>query len=131
MHRLLAKVYLRSGRFDDAIEASREQLRLFERSPDELGFLGYAYGFAARTQEAKAVLEELERRQREQYVSPLSFAQVFIGIGETDQAFEWLDRTLDERNRAVLFLKQDPMYDPLHSDPRFTDLLRRIGFPES
>ncbi len=131
MHGLLARVYLRSGRFDDAIEESREQLRLFERSPHELGFLGYAYGFAERTQEAKAVLKELKRRQREEYVPPISFARVFIGLGDTDQAFEWLDRALDERNRLVLFLKQDPMYDPLRSDPRFQDVLRRIGFPES
>ncbi len=131
LHNLLARVYLRSGRFDHAIKESREHVRLFERSPHSLGSLGYAYGFAGRAQEAKAVLEELKRRQRKEYVSPISFAQVFIGLGDIDQAFEWLDRTLDERNRAVLFLKQDPMYDPLRSDPRFDDLLRRIGFPES
>ncbi len=52
-------------------------------------------------------------------------------LGEADQAFAWLERAYEERDHDLVFLQTDPTLDPLRSDPRFQDLLRRIGFPES
>jgi hypothetical protein len=61
---------------------------------------------------------------------PYTIAGIYIWIGETDEAFAWLERGYRERDPRMLALKADPGFDPLRSDPRFDDLLRRIGFPE-
>jgi tetratricopeptide (TPR) repeat protein len=69
-------------------------------------------------------------REREGY-SPLLVAAWYSSIGETDEAFDWLERGYREHDPAMFLLKVLPAFDPLHSDPRWDDLLRRMGFPES
>ena len=63
------------------------------------------------------------------YVPASSFAWVYMGLGEKDKAFESLQKSYDERSIGMRAIKVDPMYDPLRSDPRFTDLLRRMNLP--
>jgi TolB-like protein/DNA-binding winged helix-turn-helix (wHTH) protein/Tfp pilus assembly protein PilF len=99
--------------------------------PCELAALGYAYAAAGDKISASSILRELERRSEQG--SPLSYliAEVYAGLGENDRAFTWLDRAYKERDfNLPAWLKLDPMMDSLRSDPRLTDLVRRVGLPE-
>jgi hypothetical protein len=63
------------------------------------------------------------------YVSPYSIALIYTGLGEKEQAFAWLEKAYEDRSSLMIYLKVEPMLDSLRSDPRFTDLLHRIGLP--
>jgi len=73
------------------------------------------------------VREELKTVSKQQYGYALGFARIYAGMGDKDQAFVWLEKGYEERSTPLYFLKVDPIWDPLRSDPRFNDLLRRIG----
>jgi eukaryotic-like serine/threonine-protein kinase len=126
----LGHTYAASGRFNEAIAASENAAALSGRSPGALGFLGLAYGLAGRKDEANKVLKELLDLQRRRYVSPPALANVYIGLGNHDQAFFWLEKAYQDRSNYMAWLKVYPLLDPLRSDPRFDDLLRRIGLAQ-
>jgi len=89
------------------------------------GQLGYAYAIAGNRDGALQLLNvALERANRGDFPA-FAIAQIYIGLGERDRAFEWLRKAVDERD-VYLSLKVDPIYDPLRADPRFKDLLRRV-----
>ena len=73
------------------------------------------------------MLNELKGRSERSYVSPYFIALIYTGLGEKDKAFEWLEKAYHERHPYLAFLKVEPVFDTLRSDPRFADLLRRIG----
>lgn len=89
--------------------------------------IGHAYAVWGKRDEAVKVLDELLKRRD---ITPYSIAEIYIGLGEKDRAFEWLEKAHGERNVQMVSLKVDPNLDGLRSDPRFQDLLRRIGFPQ-
>ncbi len=89
--------------------------------------LGLVYGLAGRRGEAIKVLNELLELNERRYVTPAALANVYIGLGDKDQAFVWLEKAFRERSYYIAFLKVFPIVDPLRSDPRFDDLLRRTG----
>jgi hypothetical protein len=76
------------------------------------------------------VLEELLKLSTERYVSPYNIATVYNGLGELDEALAWLERGYEQRDLRMSFLKVEPKWNNLRSDPRFQDLLRRVGFTE-
>jgi predicted Zn-dependent protease len=86
-----------------------------------------SYGFAGRKDEADRVLQELLELDRRGYVTPVAVANVYIGLGNKDQAFVWLEKAYRERSNYLAYIKVFPLVDSLRSDPRFDDLLRRIG----
>ena len=75
------------------------------------------------------MIEELKERSKRSYISPTIIAFIYTGLGEKDQAFAWLDKAYDGRDFILVMLKVDPTYDSLRSDPRFLDLMRRVGLP--
>ena len=89
--------------------------------------LAYAYGVAGRRDEAIKVLHELEQLSKQTYVSSLWIVWIYIGLGETDQAFQWLDKAYEERASILVCTPTFPWFDPLRDDPRFHDLLRRMN----
>lgn len=92
------------------------------------GLMGNVHAVAGRRDVAAQILGRLEERvKRGEYVSPVSIALIHIGLGDADRAFRWLERAYDERAPQLIWLKVDPIFDPLRSDPRFTRLLRRMG----
>jgi TolB-like protein/Tfp pilus assembly protein PilF len=127
---LLGHTYAANKQFDEAIAAAQKAVELSERTPGALGILGLAYGLAGRKAEANQVLNELLKLNESRYVTPAALANVYIGLGEKDKAFEWLEKAFEERSNYVAYLKVFPIVDPLRSDPRFADLLRRVGLPE-
>jgi serine/threonine-protein kinase len=115
------------GRYQEAIDT------LLARDVPTAGqnfVLGHTYGLAGETTKAQAVLDFLIERSERQYVPPVQIAIVLIGMSRTDEAFEWLERSLDYPSWQIELLQVDPLYDPIRADPRFEDLLRRMGFPE-
>jgi TolB-like protein/Tfp pilus assembly protein PilF len=100
-------------------------------SADTNWSLAYTYGVSGRKQEARRILDYLLRRSRERYVWPSIIAFTYIGLGEKDKAFEWLERGYGERDWWLLWLQVEPRYDPIRSDRRFPDLLQRMKFPSS
>jgi len=80
--------------------------------------------------DALGLLEELKRRRRTGYVPAAALILAYLGLGEYDQAFLWLQEAYKEQSNILQFLKVHPFFDPVRDDPRFKDLLRRIGLPE-
>ena len=80
--------------------------------------------------EAQKVLVELKDLSQRRYVSPYGIAMIYVGLGDKEQAFQWLERANDERNTELTLLKVDPRLNPLRDDPRFKDLLKRMNMPE-
>ena len=84
---------------------------------------------AGRRAEALNLLSELEERSKRSYVPSYDVAIVYVGLGDNEGAFAWLEKAYEERCSRLIWLKAEPLFEPLRSDPRFGDLLRRIGLP--
>lgn len=82
---------------------------------------------SGRTAEARAIAGDLTRRAATESVSPFFIALVHAGLRDLDQAFAWLEKACAERSGSVRYLKVEPRLDPLRDDPRFDDLMRRVG----
>jgi serine/threonine-protein kinase len=91
--------------------------------------LGHVYGRSGNRQGALHILRDLRSRASSHYISPLDIATVYLGLGDTEAAFDWLERARETGASALVYLAVDPRYDPLRRDPRFVALLERIGFP--
>jgi TolB-like protein len=118
-------------RTDEAIRAFQETIASAGRIPVYLAALGHAYGRAGRRAEALALIEELRGRGRVGYVSPFDLATVYVGLNMPDSAFRALEDAYAGRAYGLVFMPVDPRFDPIRSDPRYRDLLRRIGLPAS
>lgn len=131
-HDLLADVYARKGMYKEATDEEKKSLNLAGdtegASTLEEDYKKYGYQQAKHLQ-LQSYLEYLNEAAKEQYVSPLNFAQTYALLNEKDKAFEWLEKCYQERSPWLAFLATDPQYDNLRSDPRFKDLLRRVGLP--
>jgi TolB-like protein/DNA-binding winged helix-turn-helix (wHTH) protein/Flp pilus assembly protein TadD len=125
-HLRLGIAYQEKGEYEKAI-AELERAR--DLSPGGIYFLrslGNAYAVAGRKGQAQQVLREIREDSTRRYVSPFSFALIYTGLGDKEQAFEWLQKAYQQRDPSLSTLRGDPRLDPLRSDPRFQDLLRRV-----
>lgn len=123
-HARLGMNYLKKGMYEEAITENKKATAIDER-PGRAARLGYAYAVAGRSDEAQKVINDLKEQQSKgRYVSPFHFALIYVGLGDKDQAFVWLEKACDERSDVLWDIKVSPKYDSLRSDPRFTDLLR-------
>ncbi|MFN7930438.1 MAG: hypothetical protein U0Y68_21445 [Blastocatellia bacterium] len=129
-HWYLVSVYIGNRQYEEAITNAEKAAALSGRAAGALGFLGLADGLARRKEEARQVLNELLELNRRRYVAPIAVADIYTGLGDTDQAFVWLEKAFRERSNGLFPLKVWPLWDPLRSDPRLADLLRRIGVPQ-
>jgi TolB-like protein/DNA-binding winged helix-turn-helix (wHTH) protein len=98
-----------------------------DRSPWVLAWLGYAYGASGQAQRAREVLAQLAEAGRSRYISPFYPAMVEVGLGENDKALAALEKAFETRSPWMVFLKVEPEFESLRTDPRFIDLLRRVG----
>ncbi|MDQ3754320.1 MAG: hypothetical protein M3371_06260, partial [Acidobacteriota bacterium] len=113
--------------YREAIEEFRQGANYSNRHPTVVVALGYAYAVSGNRGEAQRALAELKDLSERRYVSPYSVATIYIGLGEKEQALHWLEKAYEERNFELIWSKVEPRLDPLHADPRFQDLLRRVG----
>jgi TolB-like protein/tetratricopeptide (TPR) repeat protein len=126
-HLFLGAAYTQKREFAKAITEFQIAVILSDGSTRALAALGYAYAVSGRRQEALNVLEDLNKRSRERFVSPYAMAVVHAGLGDKDQAFEWLEHAYNQRDEWLVRLKIAPELVSLRSDQRFTELLWRIG----
>jgi hypothetical protein len=115
--------------YREALPAIERASALSRENAMSLAFLGYGHAGVGNRSRALRILEELTQASRQRYIPALSFAVVYVGLGEKDQAFAWLEKAYDERFNRLAYLRREPVWDSLRSDPRFDDLLRRIGLP--
>jgi TolB-like protein/Tfp pilus assembly protein PilF len=123
----LGHTYAASGRFVEAIAAAEKAAALSDRVPGALGILGLVYGLAGRKDDATKVLHELLQLNKQRYVTPAALANVYIGLGDKERAFFWLEKAYEERSNYIAWMKVFPIVDPLRSDPRFASLLQKVG----
>jgi len=129
-HIQLGQVYGQKGQYEEAISELKKAISLNSEDNYAIQLLGYMYAISRRTSEAYKALEELKERAKRTHVLPYDIAVIYVGLGEKDRAFEWLEKSFAERDEGLLYLRVDPVLDSLRSDPRFADLLRRVGFPQ-
>ena len=99
------------------------------RNPHVLACLGYMLGRAGRAGDAQKVIDELKERSRQGYIAPFNLAMIYAGLGVKEETLEWLEKAFDDRSMWLIFLNAYPIFDDLRPDPRFQDLVRRMGFP--
>jgi serine/threonine-protein kinase len=119
-------IYLKMGMCDEAIGTYGKAVDLGYDPWAESG-LAAAYALCGQEAKARAMLDALLRRAEREYVAAATVARVYIGIGDNDRAFEWLEKALEERSGWIVWAKVHPIYDPLRSDPRFAELLKKAG----
>ncbi len=123
-HMLLGECYLQQGAYDQAIAELETASKLSEGSVSR-AMLGLAYARAGKNREANRILQDLLAASTKQYVPPGGIAMVFLGLGDKDKAFEWLDKAVDAGYGIFAFVNVDPVFDSLRNDPRFTTLMKR------
>ena len=111
----------------EAIPVLEKALSVSNRSPGVMGVLIRAYAHDGRRSDALRILEELKKLSQTGYVPAGAFVNAYLGLGDNEQAFAWMDRACQEQSNILQFLKVHPFFDPVRSDPRFKDLLHRVG----
>ena len=129
-HFAIAWSYLKTGRNNEAIAEWQKALELNGRYSTTLGELGAAFATSGRPGDAIAVLKELEERYGKNRANGTDLATVYAALGEKDKAFEWLERDVSARNPRFLEFRWSPASDPLRDDPRFKEILKKMGLPE-
>lgn len=127
MHTAMGLIYLQTSHFDEGLKYLEGVRARSGDNPLILGFLGYGYGVAGMDDKARKILQRLEGLASERYVAPVSRALIYIGLGEHDAAFEWLDRAATIHDSLICYLDVMPCYDPLKHDSRFPALRERMG----
>jgi adenylate cyclase len=134
VHADLGNSYVQKGMYKEAVAELQEAVGLSMKSgvkgDRHRKNLGLAYAFSGNKLEALKILEEMKEESAQMYVSPLSIAQLCTALGMKEEAFEWLEKAYEIHDGNMCLLRVWPAYDPIRSDPRFQDLLRRMNFPE-
>jgi len=129
-HFSIGRIYELKGNYPDAIESFKKSFQL-GNSPISLGWLGNAYALSGNKSDALNVIDQLKGLSRERrYVSPFYYALIYTGLGDKDQAFFWLEQAYRQKDSFMTFLKADPSLNPLRSDSRFAELLKRVGYSQ-
>jgi serine/threonine protein kinase/tetratricopeptide (TPR) repeat protein len=124
----LGSSYLAMGMYDQAIAACQQAVRLSGNAPSRAVGLGEAYAARRENSEAKQVLRQLRERSAQTYVSPVFLARLHLAAGEREQALARLNEAYQDGDYHLVWLNVERAFDPLRPDPRFQDLLHRVGF---
>jgi tetratricopeptide (TPR) repeat protein len=115
---------------DQAIAEFKQVVEATKGDSFFLAALGHAYALGGRRGDAEQVLHTLFERAKKSYVSPFDIAGIYTALGDKEKALEWLQRAYEERSTFLIYIKWEPRLDPLRSDRRFQELLRRMNFPQ-
>ena len=131
-HIYLPAAYVQKGMYDKASAGFKTSTPLKGSSEwsETMSGLGYLSAVVGKKSEARAILDEMKQLFAQQYVHAPSIALIYAGLGEKDQAFAWLEEGYKQRSFQMRLLKVEPRWDSLRSDPRFADLMKRIGLPQ-
>ena len=123
----LGQAYIGKKQYELGIAELKKSATLSGNSTPSLANLGIVYAAAGRRADAQKALDQLIELSRTRYVPAMTIARVYAGLGQKDKAFEWLEKSYEERSLLLAFVKVISTFDPLRSDPRFADLLRRMN----
>jgi TolB-like protein/Tfp pilus assembly protein PilF len=126
-HYSCARPYVQKGMHAEAIAELEQSVELSNGSPVMLAGLGHAYAVAGREREARDVIDKLRDLAGRRYVSPYHLTLIYCGLNELERAFEWLEKTYAQQDAWLIWSRVEPQLDPLRADPRFAQLLGRIG----
>jgi tetratricopeptide (TPR) repeat protein len=129
-HLWLGRTLQELGMFDEALAEFRQVEEFLHEWPVSIAARGFVAATAGRTDEAREILAELERLAGRKFVTSYGIALVYAGLGQHDAAFACLDRAFDERSHWLVWLRLDPRWNALRADPRFSELVRRMRFPQ-
>ncbi len=132
-HATMGLAYEQEGNSEQAISELRQAVTLGKDElllPQIVADLAHAYAVFGKKQQALQLLSELKEMSKRRFVQSWSFAIIYVGLGDKDQAFAWLDKAYDERPSDIESIKVDPRMQPLRSDPRYRELLLRMGLPQ-
>jgi tetratricopeptide (TPR) repeat protein len=125
---VLGESYMQKSMYKEALAEFEKALAISPDSADALRGLGEAYVLGGRKAEAQKVLDRLNELSKHKYVAAWTYAAVCVALGQQDKAYQWLEKAYEERSISLApSIKGDPMWDPLRSDPRWADLLRRMN----
>jgi eukaryotic-like serine/threonine-protein kinase len=127
-HGYLGHTYVAKGMYAEAIAEYKKEISIDGEMPSTLCYLGYAYAISGKHHEALDILNKLKTTK--EHVSPAELAILYVGLGDTEAAFQSLERAYSAHDLQLQYLKVDSHYDSLRSDPRFADLMRRVGLPQ-
>ena len=129
-HYALAQIYEQTGKTDDAVQEFLKVDELFGTDPEWIGPLKEAFARSGARGYWIRTLERYRKSAKSRYVSPGMVAAVCARVGDKQCAFEWLEKGFEERDDLLINLKVEPIFDRLHSDPRFQHMVRRVGLPQ-
>ncbi len=129
-HRTLASAYLLQGRSNEALQEAQRAVDRNNRTSVSLKTLGYVQAVSGKRNEALATIRELKERHAKHEADGRDIAVVYAGLGEKDQVFAWLEKDYQVRRHSLAELRLETPFNSLRTDPRFKDLLRRMGLPQ-
>jgi TolB-like protein/DNA-binding winged helix-turn-helix (wHTH) protein/Tfp pilus assembly protein PilF len=127
---VLGQTYLAKGMNSEAAPVLEKYSALSQGSVDSLALLGYSQARRGEKSQALRTIDELKETSKNSFVPAFYFALVYAALEDKDQAFMWLEKGYDERFARFAYLKLEALWDPLRSDERFRDLVRRVGIPQ-
>jgi serine/threonine protein kinase/tetratricopeptide (TPR) repeat protein len=129
-HWILGLLLRKTGSYELAIAEGDKGVKLSGGSPLMRAALAHTFGVAGKTTEARQILDDLTKLAKQKYVASYIFAGIHIGLGENERAVECLEKSYEEHSHWLIYLHLDPSMDDLRDNPRFQDLLRRVGLPD-
>ena len=125
-HLRLGLAYVQERRFEDALGEYKRAREIAGDTPQTTAHIAHVLAVSGRKSEALAALAELRERGKRQYIPPYDIALIYVGLDQTDEAFAWLEKAYADRSTEMIYFKVEPLLAPLHSDPRYQNLLSRM-----
>jgi tetratricopeptide (TPR) repeat protein len=125
-HQTLGILLVKQGRYDEALAEAQKSVQLSNRSNASLAFLGHVNARLGRRSEFETVVKELRDRHSNKSADARDLAIAYAGL-DKEQAFSWMEKAFADHSVFLVFMKLEPLLEPLHSDPRWSDLERRVG----
>ncbi len=127
-HNGLGRVYIRQKRYDEAIAALTKAKELSGNSTEPVAQLGYALAKSGRREQAQAALAEMKSFAAENFVPAYNFAMIYNGLDEKGEALNYLEKSFQEREVQMAFIKTDTRWDWLRAEPRFAEVIKQMNF---
>ena len=124
----LGLAYSQKEMFEESIKELQTATNLSGNGPAPMAMLGYAYARSGRREKAREVIAKLHELSKQRYVLPVNFALIYLGLGEKDQVFKFLEQAYEEHDPSLVLIRS-PLFDKLRQDPRLSDLTRRMDLP--
>ena len=129
-YQYMGYVYIQKNQKVESINALQKAVQLSPENTPFVADLGWAYALAGRKDEANEILTKLLALSKEQYVPPYHIAAIYLGLQQQDEALRWLEKAYADRSDQLTYIRMEPRWDPLRKDPRFQNLIRRVGLED-